>query len=239
MEPVVFHRSLFGFSRGQVRDYLCELDADHQHSLSSLKEECDARFEELTISSGQQIDQLSRSVQELTAERDRLADERNNALNDCKTLASGVVALREKSNLLSRQLEDQRAQTDALSAANERLSAELSQKDALQNHLNAQLAEYKAQLAERAVPSAQPVSDTSRTALIECIELLHTKNNELSRRVAQLEASASPSALREQVTPAAERLFESVRSEISDALADISERIRSAPQNGDSLRIVR
>lgn len=253
MEPVRFGTGLFGFRRKQVLRYIDQTQASYQEAMTRARQEHEqamqsqqADYEEKIRCRDDALQQeaaLNASyegeIDRLTQEGRQTADRLTQSEETVRSLTALLQAATEKGLDLTQQLDEShraeqtaREQVDALNKTVAEKNAVIAQRaeelTRLQTHVNT---------LEEQLQTMQAETDQS-TALVDCVNLLHTRNKALTQKVARLEARlqeqtvgrevqqvTAPVAGRQEVLKTAETLFATLRQELNDALHSLSDTI--------------
>ena len=258
MESVRFKTGLFGFRRKQVLDYVDATCAAYEAKIQQVQQQGQEALTALQTEYDGKIRAVETSLQLQQEENSRLNDEVTHLGESLREKFDALEAEKNRAAQLAQDLEEARQTKAELSAQVTSLGAKvgaasLQQKGYLHKILEqqqliekqegevARLHGLVAMMEERM--SAFQSSVEQDTAMVNCLNVLHERNRNLTAKVAMLESQLETKGTekevqkmeesanqKQEVLKSAEALFNSVRKEIQEALQSIAQRIESAEE---------
>ena len=253
MDAVRFKTGLFGFRRKQVLDYVDATCAAYEAQIEQVKQEGQDQLTALRVECDEKITSLTSSLNAQAEENRRLQEDVAHLSESLRQKYEALEVEKTASADLAKQLEDSLRQKEELAGQVTSLGAKvgaasLQQKGYLHKILEQQQIIEKqeeevtrlhgmvAMLEERLASFQSSVEQD--TAMVNCLNVLHERNRNLTAKVAMLEAQLADkgtasevrqmeetTSQKQEVLKSAEALFNSVRKEIQEALQSIAQRI--------------
>ncbi len=253
MRPAHLKRSLFGFKRKQVLQYIDQLciecdkklkDQEQQYTgkMQALTEEYESKFSTQEHAIALQVEankHLESQLNDMALSLDEKYVALQNEVTRADALAEQVTTQTKQIEQLQQQLF---ANTKLEQTASLQLGACLTQLAQKDEELAARTAEVER--LQQMIAQLEQQFDSLRgdaeqdTAMVNCLNVLHGRNRALAQKVARLEAELEHSRSTDEIdqyvktvnqkqeaVKSTETLFSAVRKEIQDALASISQKI--------------
>jgi chromosome segregation ATPase len=255
VKPANFKTGLLGFNRKQVLAYVDAMHADfarqmqeqtvlHQQELDALRNQWEERVHTHEHALAVQLEENAQLEQEVNVLAKSLEEKYLTLIELQKQMGELNEQLKEKENQMQelqlyRSLAEQSAENAGYKLTE--CKQQLLEKEefiAKQSVEVTRLQEHVAQLEEQF--STLQADATQGAAMVDCLNLLHSRNRALSKKVADLEAKLNESnhetvvqeytqkaVQQQQAVKSTENLFAIVRQEMQEALDSISRKIES------------
>ncbi len=237
LEKIKFKSALFGFKRRQVLSYVNQTCQGYEQQLQEQKSAHESYRRQAEV----QLQELSDSLENsriVCAEQGKRMEGLEQELSGKERCLTEATALADE---LMNRLQAQSGQMTLLEQELEKSKDLLARKDTVIASQAVEVSRLQEQVSKLEVEFTQLRGQAQESsALVDCLNVLHSRNRDLLSQIARLEARledathggvveehARKVTKNQQMITSTEQLFTALRKEIGDALESISSKIES------------